>query len=171
MIEVIEVRGSLNDFIKLPLRLHSEDPFFVPQLNHEMKVHFSDKNPFFEHASAKYFIARKDGKPAGRIASLVNRTHNELHREKTGFFGFFDCINDADVAVALFEKAAAYLKAEGMSVMRGPMSFSTNEECGMLVEGFNERPMIMMPYNPPYYNDITEQAGLKKDHGPFCLYL
>jgi hypothetical protein len=162
MIEVIEVEGPLNDFIRLPLTLHSKDPFFVPQLNHEMRIHFSNKNPFFEHATVKYFIARKDGKPSGRIASLVNHVHNELHAEKTGFFGFFDCINDAAVSGSLYEKAAAHLKAEGMSVMRGPMSFSTNEECGMLVEGFNERPMIMMPYNPPYYNDITEQAGLKK---------
>ncbi|MHB8880338.1 MAG: N-acetyltransferase [Thermodesulfovibrionales bacterium] len=162
MITVIEAAKSLNDFIKLPLSLHSRDPFFVPQLNHEMKVHFSPKNPFFDHATARYFIALKDGRPVGRIASLVNRVHNDLHGEKTGFFGFFDCINDTAVSARLYEKAAEHLTSEGMSRMRGPMSFSTNEECGMLIEGFNERPMIMMPYNPPYYNELTAEAGLRK---------
>ncbi|MBI5103170.1 MAG: N-acetyltransferase [Nitrospirae bacterium] len=162
MIKVIEADGALNDFIKFPLRLLGRDPFFVPQLDHEMKVHFSPKNPFYEHASIKYFIAEKDGSTAGRIASIVDRVHNELHGEKTGFFGFFDCVDDPEVAAALFEKAASFLKSEGMTVMRGPMSFSTNDECGMLVEGFDERPMIMMPYNPPYYNDLVERAGFVK---------
>ncbi|TAN40434.1 MAG: GNAT family N-acetyltransferase [Nitrospirae bacterium] len=162
MITVIEAAKSLNDFIKLPLTLHSRDPFFVPQLNHEMKVHFSPKNPFFDHATVRYFIAMKDGRPVGRIASLVNRVHNDLHGEKTGFFGFFDCINDTAVSERLYEKAAEHLTSEGMSCMRGPMSFSTNEECGMLIEGFQERPMIMMPYNPPYYNELAAEAGLRK---------
>jgi len=162
MISVIEAAGNLNDFIKLPLILHRADPYFVPQLDREMKLHLSRKNPFFEHAEAKYFIALKDGKPAGRIASIIDRTHNRLHQEKTGFFGFFECINDAAVAAALFERVAADLRASGITVMRGPMSFSTNDECGMLIEGFHERPMIMMPYNPPYYNELTEKAGLSK---------
>lgn len=162
MISVIEAVGNLNDFIKLPLVLHRADPFFVPQLNREMKLHFSRKNPFFEHAEARYFIALKDGRPAGRIASIIDRTHNRLHHEKTGFFGFFDCINDAAVAAALFERAAGDLRAAGITVMRGPVSFSTNDECGMLIEGFHERPMIMMPYNPPYYNELAEKAGLTK---------
>lgn len=162
MIEVIEVRRSLDDFIKFPLGLFSSDPYFVPQLNHEMKVHFSAKNPFFKHASVRYFIARRNGKTAGRIASCVNAQHNELHAEKTGFFGFFDCVNDNDIAGALFDAAAGSLREEGMQVMRGPMSFSTNEECGSLIEGFGEPPMIMMPYNPFYYNTLFENYGLKK---------
>ncbi len=162
MITVIEAVGRLNDFIKLPLILHRAVPYFVPQLNREMKLHFSSKNPFFEHAEAKFFIALKDGRPAGRIASIIDRTHNILHREKTGFFGFFDCIHDRAVSEVLFEKAAVHLKAAGMTSMRGPMSFSINDECGMLIEGFHERPMLMMPYNPPYYNELTENAGLSK---------
>jgi len=162
MIEVIEVSGSLNDFIRLPLDLHSKDPFFVPQLNREMQVHFSSKNPFFMHASAKYFLAFRDGLPAGRIIAFVNRQHNALHGERTGFFGFFDCVDDRAVSDALFDGAATYLKGEGMTAMRGPMNFSTNEECGFLLEGFHEPPMIMMPYNPPYYNVLSEGYGLKK---------
>ncbi len=162
MITVIEATGNLNDFIRLPLSLHREDKFFVPQLNREMKAHLSPKNPFFEHAEAKYFLALKDGKRAGRIAAVIDRTHNSLHNEKTGFFGFFDCINDPDTAKALFEKVSEYLRGAGMTALRGPMSFSTNDECGMLIEGFEERPMIMMPYNPPYYNELTEKCGFSK---------
>ncbi len=162
MIEVIEVEKSLDDFIRFPLALYSKDPLFIPQLNREMRVHFSPKNPFFGHAAAKYFLAMKDGRAAGRIVSFVNRSHNDLHTEKTGFFGFFDCINDLSVAGALFDKAAGYLKEEGMELMRGPMNFSTNEECGFLIEGFEEPPIIMMPYNAPYYNELSEGHGLKK---------
>ena len=163
MIEIIEVfPKDLNDFIKLPLTLYSKDPFFVPQLNKEMKVHFSAKNPFFDHADAKYFIGLKDGRVSGRIVSFVNKRHNETHNEKTGFFGFFDSTNDISLSSALFDKAADYLREQGMTAMRGPMNFSTNEECGFLFEGFQEPPMIMMPYNPPYYNDLSEKYGLKK---------
>ena len=162
MVEIIEAGKNLGDFIRIPFILYSKDPLFVPQLNREMKVHFSSKNPFFHHARAKYFIALKDGRPAGRIISFVDERHNEFHKERTGFFGFFECVNDEEVSRQLFGAAEQYLKAEGMDSMRGPMSFSTNEECGFLFEGFDERPMIMMPYNPPYYNDFSEKYGLKK---------
>ncbi len=162
MIEVIEARQSLDDFIKFPLFSYAGDPFFVPQLTREMRTHFSEKNPFFAHAASKYFIAIKDGRPAGRIISFVNKRHNEFHHEKTGFFGFFESVNDSSVSRALFDKAAAYLKGEGMDKVRGPMNFSTNEECGFLIEGFGEPPFIMMPYNPPYYNDLAEDYGFRK---------
>jgi GNAT superfamily N-acetyltransferase len=162
MIEVIEVLGSLDDFIKLPLPLYAGDALFVPQLTGEMRTHFSPANPFFKHASAKFFLARKDGRPSGRIVSFVNRVHNEFHGEKTGFFGFFESVRDLQVALALFGKAESHLRAEGMEVMRGPMNFSTNEECGFLLEGFDESPVIMMPYNPPYYNEFAESCGFRK---------
>ncbi len=162
MIEVVEAGKSLDDFIGLPLDLYSEDPFFVPQLNREMKVHFSPENPFFRFTEARYFVALKEGKKSGRIVAFVNRRHNEFHNEKTGFFGFFDCMRDQKVADALFRSAALYLKEKGMERMRGPMNFSTNEECGFLLEGFHEPPMIMMPYNPPYYNEMSERYGLSK---------
>lgn len=162
MIEVIEERESLDDFIKFPLTLYADDPLYVPQLNSEMRTHFSPANPFFEHATARYFLAVKEGRPAGRIISFINRRHNEFHREKTGFFGFFECIADKDVARALFDKAASHLTQEGMDTVRGPMNFSTNEECGFLIEGFDEPPMIMMPYNPSYYNDFAGESGFEK---------
>lgn len=162
MVEVIEVRKSLDDFIAFPLVLYSKDPLFVPQLNKEMREHFSPKNPFFTHTDARYFLALKDGLISGRIVAFVNRKHNEFHRDKTGFFGFFDCVNDLSVASALYDNAACYLKEKGMESMRGPMNFSTNEECGFLLEGFDEPPIIMMPYNSPYYNELSERCGMKK---------
>ena len=162
MVEVIEARESLDDFIKLPLSLYSADPFFVPQLTREMRAHFSAENPFFAYARGKFFVAVKEGRPVGRIISFVNRRHNEFHHEKTGFFGFFESVNDSAVSRALFDKASAHLKEDGMEVVRGPMNFSTNEECGFLIDGFGEPPFIMMPYNPPYYNELVEDYGFRK---------
>jgi GNAT superfamily N-acetyltransferase len=162
MIEVVEAGKSLDCFIRVPLELYENDPLFIPQLNREMKVHFSPKNPFFHFSEVHFLIALKDGRKAGRIASFVNKRHNEFHKEPTGFFGFFECIPDQQVANALFERAAFHLRGEGMDRMRGPMNFSTNEECGFLLEGFHEPPMIMMPYNPPFYNELSEGCGLRK---------
>ncbi len=163
MIDVIEVKKKdLSDFIKLPLSLHYNDTLFIPPLDREMRSLFSDKNPFFLHADEKYFLAVKGSRKVGRIVSFINRRHNEFHNEKTGFFGFFDCINDISVANSLFDRAAKHLKKEGMVIMRGPMNFSTNEECGFLLEGFDEAPMLMTPYNPSYYNNLAEVYGMKK---------
>ncbi|MDA8432505.1 MAG: hypothetical protein M0Z60_06025, partial [Nitrospiraceae bacterium] len=128
----------------------------------DFRTLFSPAIPFFRHASAKFFLAKKEGRPAGRIVSFVNRVHNEFHREKTGFFGFFESVSDREVAKALFGKAESHLRDEGMESVRGPMNFSTNEECGFLLEGFSESPIIMMPYNPPYYNEFAESCGFHK---------
>jgi GNAT superfamily N-acetyltransferase len=162
MIEVVEAGKSLDGFIRVPLELYGNDPLFIPQLNREMKVHFSPENPFFHFAEAQFFIALKNGRRAGRIVAFVNKRHNDFHKEKTGFFGFFECIRERQVAEALFEKAAHCLTEKGMDRMRGPMNFSTNEECGFLLDGFQEPPMIMMPYNPPFYNELSEGCGLRK---------
>lgn len=160
-VEVIEA-PRVDDFIRFPLDLYSKDPFFVPQLNSDMRSLFSQKNPFYQHAEIKYFIALRNGKIAGRIAAFVNNRHNEFHREKTGFFGFFDCVDDSSVSDALYSKAVEFLRGKEMESMRGPMNFSTNEECGILLEGFDEPPFIMMPYNRPYYIELSEKFGMKK---------
>lgn len=159
--EVFEAR-RIDDFIRFPLQLYSKDPFFVPELNREMRVHFSEKNPFFRHADVKYFLALKNGTISGRIAAFVNRSHNEFHNDKAGFFGFFDSVNDPTVSNALFDRASEFLRGRGMKSLVGPMNFSTNEECGFLLEGFDEPPFLMMPYNYSYYNDLSEKYGLKK---------
>ena len=114
------------------------------------------------HAAVKYFVAENNGRIVGRICSIINRRHTEFQQEDAGFFGFFESENDRDIAKALLDVVSADLKAEGMKIMRGPMNFSTNEECGFLIEGYDEHPMLMTPYNPPYYNDLMEQCGLTK---------
>jgi GNAT superfamily N-acetyltransferase len=127
-----------------------------------MKEHFSQKNPFFAHAEARYFLARKGKKVVGRVASVINMTHIEVHREAAGFFGFYESHNDEKVCSGLLNAVRDVLKDKGMNLMRGPMSFSTNEECGFLIEGFEEPPMLMTPHNPPYYNDLMERSGMRK---------
>jgi hypothetical protein len=118
------------------------------------------KNPFFEHAEAEYFVAERDGAVVGRIAAIANRLHNEFHHDKVGFFGFFETINEQAIADALLGAAAAWLKPRGFDTMRGPASFSTNDESGLLVDGFDTPPVLLMPHNPPYYVTLLEYAGL-----------
>lgn len=163
-VKIIEVKTArdLDEFVRFPFPLYAKDACYVPQLIKETKEQFSEKNPFFSHAKAMYFIAEKDGRCAGRIAAIVNHRHIEFHNEKTGFFGFFECINNPDVSSSLLDKACTELKKEGMELIRGPMNFSTNEECGFLLDGFNERPMLMTPYNMPYYNELMEIYGMDK---------
>jgi GNAT superfamily N-acetyltransferase len=120
------------------------------------------KNPFFEHGEAEYFLAERDGVVVGRIAAITNRLHNETHEDRVGFFGFFECINDQSVADALFAAATEWCRAKGHDVLRGPASFSVNDECGLLVDGFDFPPALMMPHNPPYYVDLVERAGFIK---------
>ena len=120
------------------------------------------KNPFFEHGEAEDFLATRAGAVVGRIAAVVNTLHNEIHADKVGFFGFFECENDQAVADALFDAAAAWLRTRGFDTMRGPASFSVNDECGLLVDGYDTPPTIMMPHNPPYYVQLVEHAGFRK---------
>jgi hypothetical protein len=120
------------------------------------------KNPFFEHAEVEYFLAERDGDLVGRIAAIVNRLHNEFHHDKVGFFGFFETINEQAVADQLFEAAASWLRPRGLDTMRGPASFSTNDESGVLVDGFETPPVLMMPHNPRYYVDLLECARFTK---------
>lgn len=116
-------------------------------------------NPFYRNADRALFIARRDGRPVGRIAAIENRAHNRAHSDRTGFFGFFECVDDAAAASALFDAAERWLAARGLTAMRGPMSPSTNHECGLLVEGVDEHPMFLTPWNPAYYERLILGAG------------
>ncbi len=143
--------------------MHQRDPHWVPPLRMDVrKLLDRAKNPFFEHGEAEYFLAERDGRVVGRIAAITNRLHNEIHHDQVGFFGFFDSIYDHAVADALFTEAAAWLRAKGYDVMRGPASFSTNDECGLLVDGYDMPPTLMMPHNPPYYERLIDAAGFTK---------
>jgi len=130
------------------------------------------KHPFFGHAEAEYFIALDNRRQAvGRIAAIVDRRHNEIHRDRTGFFGLFECIKDEDTAAALFEAAGTWLKGKGLEAVRGPVNLSMNDECGLLIEGFDLPPVFMMPYNPPYYIDLLEKNAFFKARDLFAFLM
>jgi hypothetical protein len=166
-IRVTPVRGrrDFDRFLKLPWKIYERDPNWVPPLLLDQKnVLDRRKHPFHQHAEVEYFLAWKGGEVVGRIAAIVNHAYVEFHDERTGFFGFFECVDDAEVAAALLRTAEGWVRERGMDRILGPMSFSTNEECplAMLVEGFDRPPAVMMAYNPPYYPRLVEGAGYEK---------
>lgn len=158
-------------FESLPETLHGRDPQFVPPFPGSVLKLIGAKSPFLQRGKVWPLLAFRDGKPVGRIAAIVNRAHNDFYKDQTGFFGFFDFIEDKEVAQALLKEASRLLKNEGMTSLRGPYSPSVNDECGLLVEGFARPPMILMPYNPAYYEKIYQQLGLKRARDLFAYYL
>ena len=159
----VKTKKDLREFIKLPFALYGADPMYSPLPVTEQKKHFNpDKNPFYKDAQVKLFLLEKDGKISGRIASVIDRRHLAYHGDGAGFFGFYESVNDVAVARALLDRVEAELKGAGLRTMRGPMSFSTNDEFAFQIEGFREPPMIMTPYNPPWYNDLMAACGMKK---------
>ena len=160
----VETAADLKSFIAFPYRLHRGDPYWVPPLRMDVRKLLSEqKNPFFQHGTVQHFLAERtrDG-VVGRITAIHNRRHNEFHNDSVGFFGFFDCIDNQAVANPLFAAAADWLKKQGLDTMRGPASFSTNDECGLVVDGFNTPATILNPHNPRYYMDLIEYAGFTK---------
>ncbi|MBP7459835.1 MAG: N-acetyltransferase [Candidatus Delongbacteria bacterium] len=169
----VDQRKAMKQFMALPWEIYREDTHWAPPLIQDIELRLDRKrNPFFEHAEAEFLLAYDErGACQGRIAVLIDRLHNEFHHEKTGFWGFFECRNDSRISDALFTKAAEWLRQRGMNRMRGPMSFGTNDECGMLMEGFDSHACIMMPYNPPYYLDLCGRFGMQKAKDLIAFYL
>jgi len=162
-IRPVRTRRDRRVFIRLPWRLYAGSPCWVPPLLVSETARFDPrKNPYFDHAEVALFLARRGGEAVGRIAAHVNHEHNAYWQDEVGFFGFFECVEDSAVAEALFGAAAAWLRARGRTAMRGPMNFSTNEEVGFLVEGFDKLPALMMPYTHRYYLDFAARFGLHK---------
>jgi len=155
---------DLNQFIAFPYDHYRDDPLWVPQLRRDMHTLLSpSKNPFFQHAEAQYWTARRsDGRTVGRIGAIKNDMHNREHHDKVGFYGFFESIDDQQVANALWDTAGAWLKQRGFDTMRGPMSPSVNDECGLLIKNNGTPPSLMMPYNFPYYEALHERYGFTK---------
>ncbi len=161
-VEIVSDKTGLDQFIRFPWDVYREHPNWVPPLVSEMKFVLGGKNPFFRHAEAAYFLARKNGNVAGRIAAIIDRNHINLHNEQAGFFGFFECLPDPSIAASLLAAASNWLKERDIEIMRGPMNPSANDECGFLLEGFDSPPMIMMTYTPSYYLDYMERCGMTK---------
>jgi GNAT superfamily N-acetyltransferase len=162
-IEPVQTRQDIEDFVHLPFRIYNGDDNWVPFLLGERRKFLDPKhNPFFEHAEVALWLARRDGEVVGTISSHIDHLHNEVHNEKIGMFGFFEMVNDYAVAEALLSTARDWVRERGMSALRGPLSFSQNHECGLLIDGFDGPPVILMTYNPPYYVDLYERFGLTK---------
>jgi GNAT superfamily N-acetyltransferase len=170
-IERVESDKQLREFVKVAWEVYANDPNWVPALYHE-RLHLLNKrkNPFFEHAEADYFIARRDGRAVGSIAAILNHRHNQFHNENVAHFGIFEVLEDREAAVALLDAATAWAKGHGMHKILGPMNLSTNDECGLLVDGFEGPPVIMMTYNPHYYVDFIEAAGFGKAMNLWAWY-
>ena len=169
--EVVTGR-DMDRFIRFPWRIYRHDPNWVPPLISDTRA-FLDrrKNPFFEHAEAKFLLATDPaGRIRGRIAAIVNHRHAETHGEPVGFFGLFECEDDHETAAALFGAAADFLRSHGMTVMRGPENMSVNDDIGLLIEGFDSPPAIMMPFNRPYYPTLVESCGFRKAMDLYAYY-
>ncbi|MEO0085524.1 MAG: acyl-CoA N-acyltransferase [candidate division WOR-3 bacterium] len=164
-LRVVEVttEGQLKTFIDLPWQVYRGNRCWVPPLKRDVR-HILDtaRHPFWEHARRVLFLAELDGRPVGRISAHIDDNYNNLWHERLGSFGFFECPDDQQVASALFDAAAEWVRGQGMSVLRGPMSPSSNDEWGWLLDAFDQPPVLMMPYNPPYYHRLAENWGLTK---------
>ena len=173
MIAVDEVtsKRDLADFIDFPYRLYRDDANWVPPLKRDLRFTFGGRNPFWRHAERALFIARRDGVVVGRVAAIKDYGYVKFAGEPCGYFGFFEAENDGDVAAALWDAAAAWLRSQDLAIMRGPMNPSTNEECAFLVEGFDRPPYIMMTHNPPYYATLAEGYGFRKVRDLFAFVL
>lgn len=170
-IKPVVTKQDLRDFIMLPFRLYKDDPYWVAPLISEQKKFFNPrKNPYYKHSEVMLFLALDAGRVIGRISAQTNTQHNKEHNDKLGFFGFFECERNPMAAKALFEAAYEWNRYREREGMRGPLNFSVNQECGMLVEGFDSSPMVMMTYNPPYYQELYESCGLEKAMDLYAYY-
>jgi len=166
-------RGArpLKRFVDLPYRLHAGTPW-VPPLKLERHAFLSrGLNPYFKHGAAEYFLAWRDGRVVGRVTAQIDHAFNDYHRNRWGMFGFLELEDDAEVARALLDAAAAWLRARGCERMVGPMDFSMNEESGVLIEGHEKEPLIRQPWHPPYYQRLCEGAGLEKAMDLYSWFL
>lgn len=162
-IVTVKSQADIDTFIDAQWLFYKNDPNFVPPLKMDRKKLLNKKvNPFYKHAEMELFLAKRNGAIVGRIGAIVNWNHNKTHNDKVGFFGFFECENNQETADALLQAAGEFLKKHSMTQIRGPVNPSMNDETALLVEGFDSPPVVLMTYNPPYYANLIENAGMKK---------
>ena len=174
-IEVRKVTGTreMKKFMRFPWSIYKDDPVWAPDLIIDLKYRVNKKkHPFFEYGDADFFLAYRNGEIAGRIAAIENPKHNSFHPgDKTGFWGFFECLKDQGAANALFNTAAEWVKAKGYSNMRGPMSCDNQDEVGMMFDGLDTQRFFLMPHNPLYYMELCEKYGMKKAKDLIAFHL
>jgi GNAT superfamily N-acetyltransferase len=168
----VRTRRELKRFVKVPFRLHRDHPLWVPPLIFDrMQFLNRGKNPWFEHGEAELFVALRDGEPVGRISAQVDREWDKAQGGADGMFGFFETVDDREVAAALLGAAEEWLAGHGRSRLLGPMDFTTNDEVGILIEGFELRPMILQNWHPPFYKELLEGIGYGKAMDLLMWYL
>jgi len=159
----VENTTDFKLFFEFPWQHYKDHPHWIPELPAIRRAALDKKkHPAWQYMAGDYFLAWRDGQVVGQIAAFVNHRHNEFHDENVGFFGFFECIDDQATADALLNTAADYLRGMGVDAVRGPASFNSNEQWGLLVDSFDKDPMLLMPYNPAYYVRLIENAGFYK---------
>jgi len=159
----VEDRRSLDAFIRLPMSLYKDDPMWVPPLLLERRMHLSPGNPYFKHAVGSFWIAYRKGVPVGRISAQIDQLHLEQHQDDTGFWGMLEAEENLETFRALLGTAENWLRSQGMKRAWGPFNLSINQECGMLVSGFDSPPSVMMGHARPYYGQRVEQCGYIKE--------
>jgi GNAT superfamily N-acetyltransferase len=171
VVKPVTSRADQKKFVNFPWKLYEGDPNWIPPLlmDHRRLLGYRH-HPFHDVAQAQTFLATRGGEVCGRIVAIVNHVHNERAGEKRGFFGFFESLDDQNIANALFDAARDWLKERGMTAIRGPANPSLNYECGLLVEGFHSPPTFMMTYNKPYYGSLVEGWGFKKAQDLYAFW-
>jgi GNAT superfamily N-acetyltransferase len=168
----VRTRAEMLRFMKFPWRVYAGDPHWVAPLLFERKRFFNPRrNPFFAHAEAAYFTAARDGALCGTIAACVDYNYVRFQNDQAGLFGFFEVLPDYEAAAQLLDAAREWLRRRGMRVMRGPFNFSTNQEVGLLTDGFGHDPVVLTTYNPPYYQELVERYGLVKARDMYAYWL
>jgi GNAT superfamily N-acetyltransferase len=164
-------RAGVSRFLRVADTIYRDDPLWVAPLHGELRKVLAPENPFFAHAEAELFVVARAGRDVGRVAAIVDHHHNELHGERAAAFGFFECANDRGAARALFAAVERWAARRGLGLLRGPLNPSMNEECGLLVDGFDSAPLFMTAHNPPYYTDLLEAQGLRKAKDLWAYHL
>jgi len=164
-IQIVPLSRNSRDvmrFLKVSYGIYRDDPHWVAPLLMDLKKVFTDANPMFEHAVMQLWVARRNGQDVGRIAGIIDHNHNRAAKDQAAFFGFFESVNDPEVSRRLFDTVSGWTRQAGLQRMLGPMNPTTNDECGLLIEGFDSPPVLMMTYNPRYYVPLVEAAGFRK---------
>lgn len=161
-VDVLRNASDRTLFVDVPWKIYKGDSNWVPPLRMSVEDQLKPEHPFYQNAEIRTWVALRQGQAIGRVAAIINHAYNKFHDEKTGFFGYFESVNETSVCHKLLERVQNHFKNKGMTKVLGPVNLSTNYECGLLVKGFNDPPQVMMTYNPPYYRTLLESEGYLK---------
>lgn len=162
VLELTRRNRDINRFMRVSYGIYQDDPWWVAPLMADLKLVFQESNPLFQHAEMTLWVARRGGRDIGRIAGIIDQNHEKQHHDSTAYFGFYECVADREVSRQLFDTVFAWARRKGMRRVVGPLNPTINDECGLLVAGFDSPPVLMMTYNPPYYADQIEAEGFRK---------